>query len=94
MEQRPAESAGVHLPCVSVQRVREKRVLNVCMHVRCAAAVVSCAFFFPRQRESERAACVAPTEREIERGGVVARVCGHNMKMEREKIFKERTKMI
>ena len=51
-------------------------------------------FFSPRQRESERAACVAPTEREIERGGVVARVCGHNMKMEREKIFKERAKMI
>jgi len=52
-------------------------------------------FFFPTtERESERAACVAPTEREIERGGVVARVCGHNMKMEREKIFRERTKMI
>ena len=50
-------------------------------------------FFFPTT-ERERAACVAPTEREIERGGVVARVCGHNMKMEREKIFRERTKMI
>ena len=49
-------------------------------------------FFFPRQRESERAACVAPTEREIVRGGVVARVCEHNTKMERGKIFKERIK--
>ena len=94
MEQRPAESAGVHLPCVSVQRVREKRVLNVFMHVCSAAAAASCFFFPTTESESERAACVAPTEREIERGGVVARVCGHNMKMEREKIFRERTKMI
>ena len=73
--------------------MREKSVKCVCMHVCCAAAAASCAFFFfPRQRESERAACVAPTEREIVRGGVVARVCEHNMKMERGKIFKERIK--
>ena len=66
-----------------------------CGVVCCAAAAAAalCAFC-PRQRErvSERAACVAPTEREIERGGVVARVCEHNMKMERGKIFKERIK--
>ena len=61
----------------------------------CAVLLLLPRVFFPTtERESERAACVAPTEREIERGGVVARVCGHNMKMEREKIFKERTKMI
>ena len=52
-----------------------------------------CFLFFFHDRESERAACVAPTEREIDRGGVVvARVCEHNMKMERGKIFKERIK--
>ena len=48
--------------------------------------------FFVHGRERVRAACVAPTEREIDRGGVVARVCEHNMKMERGKIFKERIK--
>ena len=52
MEQRPAESAGVHLPCVSVQRVSEKRVLNVFMHVCSAAAAASC--FFPHDRERVR----------------------------------------
>ena len=75
MEQRPAESAGVHLPCVSVQRVREKRVLNVFMHVCSAAAAASCVF--SPTTESERAACVAPTEREIEREVVLLLVCAN-----------------
>ena len=77
--------------CATSEREESVKCVHACVQCCCCCLV----FFFPTtERESERAACVAPTEREIERGGVVARVCGHNMKMEREKIFKERTKMI
>jgi len=77
--------------CATSERKESVKCVHAC--VLCCCRRLVCFLFFPTT-ESERAACVAPTEREIVRGGVVARVCEHNMKMEREKIFKERTKMI
>ena len=73
--------------CVSVC-IEGERKESVC----CAAAAASCAFFCPRQRESESCMCCTDGETNRERGGGVARVCEHNTKMEREEIFKERIK--
>ena len=77
--------------CVRQCAMSEREeVLNVCMHVCCAAAAASCAFFFVHDRERVRELHVLHRRREKQRGGVVAHVCANTTRRWREKRYLKR----